>query len=136
DALATETQSRINRLTHGATERNALLELESNALRDELSVELRLVDFQNVDEDFARRALLDVGLELVDLRALAADDDARTSGADDQAQLVARTLDLNGRDAGSLQLVAELSLQLHILNQQLVIAALHKPARRPQIGRA
>ena len=73
-------------------------------------------------------ALLDVGLQLVDLRALAADDDARTRGADDQAQLIAGTLHLDRADACGLQLLTELSLQFDVLDQQLVIAALDKPA--------
>ena len=79
------------------------------------------------------RALLDVGLELVDLGALAADDDARTRGADDQAQLVAGALDLDRADAGGLQLLAQLSLELDVFDQQLVIAALDKPARLPRL---
>src|SRR6185312_15335499 len=133
DALAAETQRRINRFAHRATERNALLELKRNALRDELSVELRLVHFEDVDEDFPRRALLDVGLELVDFRALAADDDARTRRADDQAQLVARTLHFHRRNAGSLELLAQLSLELDVFDEEFVVAALYKPARLPRL---
>ncbi len=53
--------------------------LQGDILADELCVKLRLVDFQNVDEDFAVGALLDVSLELVNFRSLAADDDARPS---------------------------------------------------------
>jgi hypothetical protein len=50
--------------------------------------------------------LLQVRLELLDLRALAADHDARTRGADQKAQLVARPLDLDRTDAGGFQLFA------------------------------
>src|SRR6185437_1070641 len=136
DALAAKAQRRIHRLAHRAAERDALFQLQRDVLSNQLSIELRLVDLENVNEDFPIGPLLNVGLQLVDLRALAADDDTRTRGADNQPQLVARTLDLNRRDAGSLQLVAELSLQLHILDQQLVIAALHEPARLPRLVHA
>ncbi len=64
------------------------------------------------------------GLELLDLRALAADDDARTRRADEEAQLVARTLDFDRADAGSLELFAQLSLQLDVFDQELVVVAL------------
>ena len=120
-------------LAHRAAEADTLLELERDVLGNQLSVELRLVDLEDVDEDLAAGALLDVGLELVDLGALAADDDARTRGADDETQLVARTLDFNRADAGGLQLLAQLSLQLDVLDQQLVIAALDEPARLPRL---
>ncbi len=116
------------RLAHGAAEADALLELQRDVLGDELRVELGLVDLEDVDEDLARGALLDVGLELVDLRALAADDDARTRGADDETQLVAGALDFDRADAGGLQLLAQLSLELDVFDQQFVIAALYEPA--------
>src|SRR5205823_6210776 len=75
DALATEAQSGVNRLAHRTTEADALLKLQRDVLGDQLSVKLRLVDLEDVDKHLAVGALLDVGLELVDLGALAADDD-------------------------------------------------------------
>src|SRR5487761_1411676 len=121
DSLAAEAERGVHALAHGAAETDALLKLEGDVLGNQLSVKLRL-------DDLAAGALLDVGLELVDLSTLAADDDARTRGADDETQLVARTLDFNRADAGGLQLLAKLSLQLDVLDQQLVIAALDEPA--------
>jgi hypothetical protein len=41
-----------------------------------------------------------------------------------KAQLVARPLDLHRADARGLQLLAQLSLELHVLDQELVIVAL------------
>ena len=55
--------------------------------------------FEDVDVHIATGALLDLLLQLVDLRALAPNDDARTRGANDDTQLVARTLNLNRADA-------------------------------------
>src|ERR1700735_37128 len=106
DALAAGAESRVDRFAHGATEADALLELERNVLGDKLSVELGLVDLEDVDKHLARCPLLDIGLELVDLCAFAADDDARTRRANDQAQLVSWALNLDRTDACSLQLLA------------------------------
>ena len=78
-------------------------------------------------------ALLELSLELVDLGALAADHDAGTRGADDQAQLVTGALDFDRADAGSLQLLLQLTLQLDVFDQQLVVVALNKPARPPRL---
>ena len=89
--------------------------------------------FLDIDVDLAPGALLHVPLELVDLGALAADDDAGTRSADDQAQLVARTLDLDRADAGGLQLLAQLSLELDVFDKQFVIAALNEPTRLPRL---
>ncbi len=46
-----------------------------------------------------------------------------------RTQLVAGTLDLDRAHAGGLQLLAQLSLELDVFDQQFVIAALHEPAR-------
>src|SRR5208283_512128 len=127
DALAAKAQRRINRLAHRTAEANALLQLQRDVLGDQLRVKLRLVDLQNVNEDLARAPFLNVGLQLIDLRALAADNDAGTRGADDETQLVARALDFHRTDTSGLQLLAQLSLQLDVFHQQLVVAALYKP---------
>src|SRR6516225_490851 len=134
NTLAAEAQRRIDSLAHSATEADALLELQRNVLRHQLCVELRLVHFENIDVHVAAGALLDLLLQLVDLSALAADDDARTRSADDDAQLVAWTLDLNRADARRLELVFQLFFQLHVFQQQFVVVALYEPARTPRLG--
>src|ERR1035437_6496151 len=112
------------------------LQPQRNFLRPQLRIELRLVHFLNVDKDIPIGALLDVLLQLVDLRSLAADDDPRTRGADDDAQLVARTLDVDGANASRLQLFLQLGFQLHVFQQQLVVVAHYKPTRPPVLGNA
>src|SRR6266576_6489169 len=76
DAAGAEAQRRLHRLAHRAAEGDALLELHRHRFGDELRVELRLLDLLDVDEDYASALLLDLLLQLVDLRPLAADDDA------------------------------------------------------------
>src|SRR5208282_254835 len=75
DTLAPEPQRRINRFPHGTAERGAFLELQGNVFRHELRVQLRPVDFLDLDVHLALGAVLDFGLQLIDFRALAADDD-------------------------------------------------------------
>jgi hypothetical protein len=72
---------------------DALLELRRHRLGDQLRVELGLLDLLDVDEDLAAGLLLDLLLQLVDLGALAADDDARPRGEDVDLQLVGRALE-------------------------------------------
>src|SRR6185437_3166796 len=108
-------------------------QLQRNALRHQLRVEFRLVHFENVDKDLAVRALLQVRLQLLNLRALAPDDDARTRRTDDDPQLVAGTLDLNRADARGLQLVFQLAPQQHVLNQQAIVSTIDKPPRLPRL---
>jgi hypothetical protein len=48
-----------------------------------------------------------VGADLLDLRTLAADDDARTRGVDDQADLAAGALDLQAGDTGLEELLLD-----------------------------
>src|SRR5258707_7250078 len=83
---------------------------------------------------FAGRALLQVLLQLVDFRALAADNNSGAGGFNNDAQLVARTLDLDRAYAGRLKLFFQLGLELIVLEQQLVVIFLDKPTRLPRLG--
>src|SRR5262249_46866171 len=134
DPLAAEPQRRVHRLAHRPAEAHALFQLQRDRFRHKLGIELRLMHFLDIDEHFPRSALLQLLLQLVDLRALAPDDDSWTRGADNDAQLVPRTLDLYGADARGLEFVLELFLELDVFQKQLVIVALHKPARPPRLG--
>src|SRR5258708_9190901 len=132
DAFAAEAQSRIHSLAHGAAETNALFQLQCNRLRYQLRVEFRLMHFLDVDKHLSRRPLLQFALQLVNLRAFAADNDPRPRRLDNDAQLVARTLDLNRTHARRLQLVLQLALQINVFEQQFVVVPLPKPARLPR----
>jgi hypothetical protein len=96
---AAEPERGLDGLAHRAAERHALLELLRHRLGDQLRVELRLLNLLDVDEHFAVRPLLDFRLQLLDFRALAADDDAGPRGVDVDLQLVGRALGLDLRDA-------------------------------------
>ena len=134
DAFATEAERRIDRLAHGPPEADALFQLQRNRFGDELGIELGLMHFLNIDMHLARRLLLQILLQLVDFRALAPDDDSRARRLDDDAQLVARTLDLDRAHACRLELFLQLGLELVVFEQQLVVILFDKPARLPRLG--
>src|ERR1700760_565921 len=59
--------------------------------------------------------------------------DARRRGADDEPQLLSRPLDFHRAHAGQLQLLLQLTLQLNVFDQELVVVANHKPPRPPRL---
>ena len=135
NSLAAETQRRVHRLAHRPPEAHPFFQLQRNRLRNQLRVELRLVHFLNVDENvLAGSPLLQLRFQLVDFRAFASDDDPGPRGLDDDAQLVARPLDLDGAHARRLELLLQFRLQLDVLKQLLVVIPLGKPARLPRLG--
>src|SRR5262249_10213841 len=134
DPLAAEPQRRVHRLAHRPAEAHALFQLQRDRFRYQLGIELRLMHFLDIDEHFPRSALLQLLLQLVDLRALAPDDDSRTCGAYDDAPLVPRPLDLYGADTRGFELALALFLEFDVFEKQLVVVALYKPARPPRLG--
>src|SRR6202166_4040892 len=133
DAFATKTQCGVNRFAHSAAESYALLELQRDGFGHQLSIEIRAMYFLDVDMHFALGALFHVLLELVDLRAFTADDNARSRGVNTHHQLIGGTLDINGADARALQLLFQLGAQLHVFVQQLGIVAISVPAGLPRL---
>src|SRR5580765_3779349 len=126
-------QRRFDRLAHRAAERHALLELHRHRFGDELRIELRLLDFLDVDEHFAARPLLDFLLQLVNLGPLPADDDAGAGRVDVDLQLVGRALGFDLRDAGVREALLEVRAQRQLLVQQLGVVAVRVPPRAPRL---
>src|SRR5436309_3530514 len=136
DTARAEAQRRFDRLAHRAAERDALFELHRDRFGDQLRVELRLLDLLDVDEDLAARPLLDLLLQLVDFRPLAAYDDPRPGGVDVDLQLVRGALGLDLRDAGVREALLQGLAQRQILVQQLRVIAIRIPSRAPRLVEA
>ena len=79
DAVGAEPQRGGDRLLHRPPERHPLLELERHVLGHELGVELGMDHLLDVEVDLLARPRLELVLELLDLGALAPDDDARAA---------------------------------------------------------
>src|SRR5690606_34863276 len=88
---------------HRTTEGDTVRELLGDALRDELSLGLRVLDLEDVQLDLLTGQLLELGADAIGLGAAASDDDARTSGVDVHTHTVTGALDLDLRDAGALE---------------------------------
>ena len=125
---------RLDRLAHRTAERHALFQLQRDRFRYQLRIQFRLVHFLDVNKHFPAGLLRQVLLQLLDFRALAADDDTRTLGLDRDPQLVARTVHFNRADAGGLQPFAQGVLQLEVFSQQLRVVLLGEPPRPPSLG--
>src|SRR3984893_17092994 len=133
DTFATEAQRGVHRFAHRAAKRHALFELQRDGFGNELRIELRAVHFLNVDVHFALGALLHFLFELVDFRALAADDDARTRGVNSHDELIGGALDIDRADARALEALFQLATQLHVFVQQVGVVAVGVPARLPRL---
>jgi len=73
DALRAKPHRRLHGALHGAAERDAALELLGDRFGDQLRIEFRLADFEDVDDDVAIGELGHHLAQLLDVGALLAD---------------------------------------------------------------
>src|SRR5262249_33180866 len=112
--------------------RDAALELLGDVLSHQLGVGLGLAHLDDVQVDFAFRHGGDVLAQLVDVRALLADDHARARGIDGDAALLVRTLDDDPGHAGLVEALLQRATDLEVLVQKLaVVGAVGEPAAVP-----
>src|SRR4051812_20016651 len=107
DALGAALQSRLHGLAHRSAERDPARQLLGHALSDELGIDLRRLDLEDVEVDVLAGQLLEVAADAVGLGATAADDDAGPRGVDVDVDPVAGALDLHTADAGALHALGE-----------------------------
>src|SRR6185369_5370052 len=131
DSLRAKPQRLFHGLSHRTAKRNALLELRRNLLRLQLRIELRLVNLLNRHQDFASGLRRKITLELIDLRALATDDDSGPRRVDDDLEAISGSFDIDVRHTGSGKASLQILLQLQILEQKLAELLLRKPMRMP-----
>src|SRR5205085_11060536 len=133
DALRAEPHRRLHGALHRTAERNAALQLLRDRLGDELRVELRLADLEDVDHDVAVGELRNHLAQLLDVGALLADHHAGAGRMDRHAALLVRALDHDLRHGGLLQRFGQVLADLHVLVQQLAVVVLARiPARVPR----
>src|SRR5262249_60867275 len=88
DAAGAEPHRRLHGALHGAAKGHAALELLRDRFGDELGIELRLANLDDVDHDVGLRELGDLLAKLLDVGALLADDTARPPRFNDYAPLL------------------------------------------------
>src|ERR1700682_53904 len=124
NALGAKTHRRLHRAFHGAAERDAARELPRARFGDQRGVELRLADFDDVDDDVGGGDVGNPLAQLVDVGALLADHDAGTRGMDRHGALLVRTLNHDPGDRRLLQFLVQDLADFDILVQQLAVFVL------------
>src|SRR6267143_2375680 len=124
NALGAKTHRRLHRALHRAAERNTALKLLRDRFGHQSGVELRLADFDDVDDDVGRGDIGNALAQLVDVGALLADHDAGTRRVDRHAALLVRTLDHNPGHGRLLQFLVQDLADFDILVQQLAVFVL------------
>ena len=117
DALGTHAHRRSDGRLHGAAERNAALELTGDVLADDDGIHLGTLHLEDVDLNLLAGELLELLLQLVDLLAALADDDARTGRRDRNRNQFQRALDDDLRDAGLLQTDVQILADLGVFDE-------------------
>ena len=134
DSFGAEAKSGIHGLSHRAPESDSFFQLHADGFSHKLSIQLRTMNFLNIDVDLAIRPLLNVSFKLVDLGAFPADDNARARRVDRDAKLVRHPLDLDVAHTGVSQLLLQITLQLQIFMKQTAVVTLGEPAGAPRFG--
>src|SRR5580704_3033348 len=133
NAFGAEPHRRLHGALHGAAEGHAPLELLSDRLGHELSVEFGLADLDDVDDDIGVGEVRDFLPQLLDIGALLADDDAGARRVDRHPALLVWPLDHDLRHRRLLEAFEKLLTDLHVFVQKLAVFILAGvPARIPR----
>src|SRR5437660_2853341 len=107
DAFGAEIFGRLQRFLHRSPEGNAPLQLQGHVLRDQLRVNFRVFDLENIYINLFAGHAAELFLELVDFRSFAADDDARAGRHDRDAAAAGGALDQDLGHRGRLEFLLE-----------------------------
>src|SRR5918997_2005093 len=118
---------RLHGLAHGAAEADAAGQLLGHGLRDELGVGLGVLDLEDVQLHLLAGELLQLSPDAVGLGTATADDDARSSGVDVDADPVTGALDLHLRDPGALHALGHEPADGHIFLDVVLVQLVGVP---------
>src|SRR5690606_17161356 len=111
--------STLEALAHGATERDAGAELLGDALSDELGLGLGVLHLEDVELDLLAGELLEVRADALGLGAAATDDDTGARRVDVHADAITGALDLDLRDARTVELRLQHLADLDVLGHEV-----------------
>eukprot|EP01137_Pigoraptor_chileana_P026031 Opistho-2@96422 len=135
DAQGTQTHGVLHGALHGAAEHDPLFELLRDAVGDQLRIDFGLAHFFDVDRNRHAELLAQFALEVLDVFALLADHDARTSRVDRDACVLGGTLDHDARHRSVLQLLLQVFANLDVFGQHArEIAVACVPTAGPVTG--
>ena len=137
DALGAQAHGAADALLHGAAEGDTLLQLLRDVLCHQLSGQIRLPDFHNVDVDGLADHGLNLLTELVDLGAALADDLAGLRAVDVDSHLQRVALDLNAGNSSGFQFLFDKVTNFVIFNKDVAESFfICKPAGIPILNDA
>ncbi len=121
DSLGAHAHGVLHRALHGTAERNATLELLADVLGNQLRIDFRTPDLDDVQVQFRAGQVCNLLAQVLDIGALLADDHTRTRRVDRDTALAVRTLDDHAADAGLLALFLDEGADLDVLVQQITV---------------
>src|SRR5690606_24483636 len=125
-----------DRLLHRSPECYAALQLVRYGAGDEVSVQLRLANLDDVHPDPAVGHFLQLAAQLIDLLAAAADNDAGLRGVDGHDDLVGIALELYARDSSVRELLQDVPAHTEVLMQKLCVVLVRVPLALPGVDDA
>ena len=132
DAECAEAQGRLHRAFHGAAEGDAPLELLGDGLGHQHCIDLGLPHLDDIEVHLRGREPGELAAQLLDVRALLADENARPGRVHGDAALLVRALDHHLGDAGLALHLEDVVTDGHVLVQQAaVLGAAGEPAAVP-----
>mmetsp|Transcript_12969 Transcript_12969/g.42770 ORF Transcript_12969/g.42770 Transcript_12969/m.42770 type:complete len:227 (-) Transcript_12969:1361-2041(-) len=132
DAFGTQTHGGLHRALHRTAESHTADQLIGDALRDELGVDFRLADLNDVQLHLAVRHGRQLDAQLFDVRTLLADDNTGTRGIDRNAAQLGRTLDNHLGDRCLRQVLGDVFADLDIfLEKTGIVTPFGVPAAVP-----
>jgi hypothetical protein len=137
NSLGAVAHGRADGLLHGPAERDAARKLLRDPLGDELSIQLGLLDLDDVEAHVGRLPV-DLGFHVLEVRAqalglgtAAADHDARPGGMSVDTDALTRALDIDPADAGVRQLAEQVLADPQIGLEVVAVLLLGEPPRLP-----
>jgi hypothetical protein len=122
----------LHRLFHGATKRDTLLQLFRDTAAHQISIQLGLANFDNVQAYSFLGQSLKLSTQLIDLLAITTNHNARFGGVNCHRHLVrSRALNLNARNRTVSKLLVNRIAQFEIFCEQIFVITLRVPARLP-----
>src|SRR5271165_696558 len=128
DPLGAALHGALDRLAHGAPERDPAGQLLGDALGDQLGVDLGVLHLEDVQLDLLVGQLLQIAADAVGFSAAPPDDDPGPSGVDVHPDPVPGPLDLDLGDAGPLHAALQQAADGHVLGHVFLVQLVGVPA--------